>query len=30
MKEWKDKRQEITKELFNTFDGNQAQFKNKK
>ena len=30
MKEWKDKNREIPKELFNTFDGNQTHFKNKK
>ena len=30
MKEWKDKGQEVPEELFNTFDGNQTQFKNKK
>ena len=30
MKEWKDKNREIPEELFNTFDGNQTHFKNKK
>ena len=30
MKEWKDKGQEVPEELFNTFDGNQTHFKNKK
>jgi len=30
MKEWKDKGQEVPEELFNTFDGNQTYFKNKK
>ena len=30
MKEWKDKGQEIPEQLFNTFDGNQTQIKNKK
>jgi len=30
MKEWKDKGQEVPEELFNTFDGNQTQLKNKK
>ena len=30
MKEWKDKGHEVPEELFNTFDGNQTQLKNKK
>ena len=30
MKEWKDKGREVPEELFNTFDGNQTYFKNKK
>ena len=30
MKEWKDKGQKVPEELFNTFDGNQTYFKNKK
>ena len=30
MKEWKDKGHEVPAELFNTFDGNQTYFKNKK
>ena len=30
MKEWKDKGREVPEELFNTFDGNQTHFKNKK
>jgi hypothetical protein len=30
MKEWKDKGREVPAELFNTFDGNQTQIKNKK
>ena len=30
MKEWKDKGHEVPAELFNTFDGNQTQIKNKK
>jgi hypothetical protein len=30
MKEWKDKGQKVPEELFNTFDGNQTQIKNKK
>ena len=30
MKEWKDKGKEVPEELFNTFDGNQTYFKNKK
>jgi hypothetical protein len=30
MKEWKDKGKEVPEELFNTFDGNQTQIKNKK
>jgi len=30
MKEWKDKGQEVPEELFNTFDGSQTHFKNKK
>jgi hypothetical protein len=30
MKEWKDKGHEVPEELFNTFDGNQTHFKNKK
>ncbi len=30
MKEWKDKGHEVPEDLFNTFDGNQTQLKNKK
>ena len=30
MTEWKDKGHEVPEELFNTFDGNQTYFKNKK
>jgi len=30
MKEWKEKGKEVPEELFNTFDGNQTYFKNKK
>jgi hypothetical protein len=30
MKEWKEKGREIPEELFNTFDGSQTHFKNKK
>ena len=30
MKEWKDKGREVPEELFNTFDGSQTHFKNKK
>ena len=30
MREWKDKGREVPEELFNTFDGSQTHFKNKK